>query len=87
MSTYIDGAEGPVSRRGPIGRRIQINVTDRQLETLRAEAARSGLPVAELIRRAIDAAYRPGARVRLRGLEINLGVFREPDAAALGRRR
>jgi hypothetical protein len=87
MSTYIDGPEGPVTRRGPIGRRIQINVTDRQLQTLRVESARTGLPVSELIRRAIDATYRPGTRVRLRGLEISLGVFREPDAAVAGRRR
>lgn len=86
MSTYITTTEGLVSRRGPIGRRIQINVTDRQLETLRAESARSGLPVSELVRRAIDGAYRPGTRIRLRGLEINLGVFREPDAAGIGRR-
>jgi hypothetical protein len=87
MSTYIDGPDGPVSRRGPIGRRIQINVTDRQLDTLRAEAARTGLPVSELIRRAVDASYRPGARVRLRGVEINLGIFRQPDAALPGRTR
>jgi hypothetical protein len=87
MSTYIDGPEGPVTRRGPIGRRIQINVTDRQLQTLRVESDRTGLSVSELIRRAIDATFRPGSRVRLRGLEISVGVFREPDAAAAGRRR
>jgi hypothetical protein len=87
MSTYIDGPDGPVTRRGPIGRRIQINVTDRQLQTLRVESDRTGLPVSELIRRAIDATFRPGTRVRLRGLEISVGVFRQPDAAVAGRRR
>jgi Ribbon-helix-helix protein, copG family len=86
MSTYIDGPDGLVSRKGPIGRRIQINVTDRQLAVLRHESARSGLPVSELIRRAIDGTYRPGTRLRLRGYELNVGVHRHPDAATVGRR-
>src|SRR5690348_14504378 len=87
MSTYIERGGDFVSRQGPIGRRIQINVTDRQHAILRAEAARTGLPVSELIRRAIDGTYRPGAAVRVRGFEVNVGVYRDPDAAAAGRRR
>jgi hypothetical protein len=87
MSTFIEHGGDFVSRRGPIGRRIQINVTDRQHAMLRRESFRTGLPVSELIRRAIDSTYRPGAAVRLRGFEVNLGVYREPDAAATGKRR
>lgn len=87
MTTYIESGGDFVARRGPIGRRIQINVTDRQHALLREESARTGLPVSELIRRAIDGTYRPGAAVRVRGLELSLGVFRDPDAAAAGRRR
>lgn len=87
MSTFIERGSDVVSRQGPIGRRIQINVTDRQHAILRAEAARTGLPVSELIRRAIDGTYRPGAAVRVRGFEINVGIFQGPDAAASGRRR
>jgi Ribbon-helix-helix protein, copG family len=87
MPMYIDRDLDLVSRRGPIGRRMQINVTDRQYAVLREEAARTGLPMSELIRRALDAALRPGSRLRLRGVELNLGIFREPDAAASGRRR
>ena len=87
MSTFIERGSDVVTRQGPIGRRIQINVTDRQHAILRRESARTGLPVSELIRRAIDGAYRPGATVRVRGFEVNLGVYRDPDAAAAGRRR
>lgn len=66
---------------------MQITVTDRQHGILRDESERTGLSMSELIRRAIDGTYRPGTRVRLRGMELNLGLFREPDAAAVGRRR
>jgi len=82
----IDRTLDLVSRRGPIGRRIQINVTDRQYAILRDEADRSGLALAELIRRAIDEIYRPGSRLRVGGVELAVGMFRHPDAAAVGRR-
>ena len=42
--------------------------------------------MAELVRRAIDLAYRPKHRFRLKGLELTLGAWREPDAAMIGRR-
>jgi Ribbon-helix-helix protein, copG family len=87
MATDVHRDLDLVSRRGPIGRRMQINVTDRQYAVLREEAARTGLPMSELIRRAVDAALRPGSRVRLRGLELNVGIFRQPDAAGAARRR
>jgi hypothetical protein len=36
--------------------RVNFHLTDRQLKRLRAESRRTGLSVAELIRRAVDAA-------------------------------
>jgi hypothetical protein len=36
--------------------RVNFHLTDRQLSQLRAESRRTGLSVAELIRRAVDAA-------------------------------
>jgi hypothetical protein len=75
-----------VSRRGPIGRRLQIQVTDGQYVLLREESSRTSLPMAELIRRAVDAVYRPNSRLRVGGVELSLGLWHEPDAAAVGRR-
>lgn len=80
---YVD--RDVVRRYGRIGRRLQITLTDSQYEQLRAESDRSDLPMAELIRRAVDAVYRPNSRVRVGGLELNVGIFRQPDAAVVGR--
>jgi hypothetical protein len=66
--------------------RLHVLVTERQHERLVAEANRTGLPVAELMRRAIDRVYRPEARPRASGFELSLGVWRKPDAAVAGRR-
>ena len=66
--------------------RLHILVTERQRECLVAEANRTGLPVAELVRRSIDRVYRPDARPRANGLELSLGIWRRPDAAVAGRR-
>jgi hypothetical protein len=61
-------------------------LTDEQYEFLHAESARTGLPVAELMRRAVDFTYRPDERPRARGWEFALGFWNKPDAAAAGRR-
>jgi hypothetical protein len=65
---------------------MQISLTERQYEVLNDEAHRTGLSIAELVRRAIDRAYRPDARPRAGGLELSVGVWRRPDAAVTGRR-
>jgi hypothetical protein len=84
MSTYLDvPARGT---HGRIGRKLQIHITDRQYEGLRRESARSGLPMAELIRRAVDATYRPGSGFAVRGMQVSLDVWRDPDAAVAGKR-
>jgi hypothetical protein len=59
--------------------------TDQRI-TLLEESARSGLPMAELVRRAIDAVYEPDRRPAARGIELSLGVWRRLDAATTGRR-
>ena len=66
--------------------RLQIHVTARQHLLLRDESARTGLPIAELVRRSIDAVYRPVSRPQVRGWEVNFGIFRDPDAAIVARR-
>jgi hypothetical protein len=69
-----------------MSRRTQIVLTDRQHAFLRDEARRTGLSLAELVRRAVDGTYRPYARPKLQGFELSLGLWREPDAALAGRR-
>ena len=66
--------------------RFQLFVTERQYECLTREANRSGLAMAELVRRAIDRVYRPDVRPRAGGLELSVGIWRRPDAAVAGRR-
>jgi hypothetical protein len=69
-----------------IGRRTQITLTDRQHAFLRDESARTGLPMTELIRRAVDATYRPHSRYRVPGLDLSISVWRGLDEAVIGRR-
>src|SRR5258708_25616558 len=68
---------------------LQINalIEYRQYRFLKEESARSSVPMAELIRRALDETYRPHVRPRVAGLEVNLGVWSRPDAAVIRRLR
>ncbi len=68
-------------------RRTHMMITDRQHAFLSDESARTGLSMCELVRRAIDATYRPYSRPRISGYELSVGVWRRPDAAIVGRRR
>ena len=70
-----------------MSRRTQITLTDRQHSFLLFESQRTGLPLAELIRRAVDTVYRPGTREKVGGMELSVGLWRRPDAAVVGRRR
>jgi hypothetical protein len=69
-----------------MGRRTQITLTDAQHEFLYGEAHRTGLSMAELVRRAVDETYRPELRPRVRGFDLAVGWWRNPDAAVAGRR-
>ena len=63
-----------------------MTLTDEQHAFLFAEAQRTGLSAAELVRRALDATYRASDRPRVRGFDFSIGVWRRPDAAVVGRR-
>lgn len=82
MYIYIDG---DVHSR-TMSRRTQITLTDRQHQFLETESIRTGLSIAELVRRALDKTYRPHVRPSAAGLELSLGIWSRPDAAVIGRR-
>ena len=61
--------------------RTPVTLTDEQYALLRAEARRTGLSLAELVRRAIDQSYRAPASAedRLQGLERSFGAWKDRD--------
>lgn len=61
--------------------RTQITLTDEQYERLQSEVARTGMSMAELVRRAIDRTYVAGDDVerRLAGLRASAGVWADRD--------
>ncbi len=65
---------------------IHVLLTNAQHDFLRNESARSGLPMAELVRRALDATYPLAPRRHVGGFEVNVGLWRRLDAAVSGRR-
>ncbi len=72
--------------------RTQITLTDEQYERLRNESRRSGMGLAELVRRALDSVYGCQSREELlEALEASFGSWegRDEDGAAYveGRRR
>jgi hypothetical protein len=69
-----------------VSRKTQITLKDRQHEFLLGESWRTGLSMAELIRRAVDNEYRPGTRRRVRGFAVSAGIWKDDDAALVGRR-
>ena len=81
--TYIDGYR----HRRLVSRKTQLTLTDRQHAYLLGESVRTGLSMAELIRRAIDGVYRPEQRPKVSGYELSVGLWKRPDAAVIGRRR
>ena len=70
-----------------MSRKTQITLTDRQHAFLLDESFRTGLSMAELVRRALDVAYRPHRRPRVRGYHVSVALTERPDAAAVGRWR
>ena len=69
-----------------MSRKTQMTLTDRQHEFLVGESWRTGLSMAELVRRALDNEYRQGSRRRVRGFAVSAGVWKDVDAALVGRR-
>ncbi len=83
MYTCIDGYR----HLHLMSRKTQLTLTDRQHAYLLGESIRTGLSMAELVRRAIDRVYRPELRPKIPGFELSLGLWKRPDAAIIGRRR
>ncbi len=81
--TYVDGYR----HLRLMSRKTQLTLTDRQHAYLIGESIRTGLSMAELVRRAIDKVYRPELRPKIPGYELSLGVWKRPDAAIVGRRK
>jgi len=69
-----------------MGRRTHVVLTDSQHAFLFGEARRTGLSMGELVRRAVDETYELERRPRVRGFELSVGLWRNPDAAVAGRR-
>ena len=61
-----------------MSRRFNITLTDLQYESLTAESQQSSVPVAELIRRAIDDKL-PARTVGVAGHELSLRFRRRPS--------
>lgn len=69
--------------------RTQITLEDEQYELLRAESARTGLGLAELVRRALDATYGRTVSVpeRKARLDLAFGLWADRDDEELERRQ
>lgn len=66
--------------------RTHVILRDDQRAFLLNESARTGLPMAELVRRALDTTYRIRSRPEVAGFELSVGLWRRLDAAVTGRR-
>ena len=71
---------------GSMAMAIHVHVRDEQRTFLLNESARSGLSMAELVRRALDATYPLTPARHVGGFEVNVGLWRRLDAAVSGRR-
>jgi hypothetical protein len=69
-----------------MGRRFNLILEERQYRALTAESERQSVSVAELIRRAVDAAFGFDEQRRVPGVELSVSVWRRPDGAVVGRR-
>ena len=68
-----------------MSRSVHFTLTDGQHALLVEESVRTGLSMAELVRRALDATYRPRLRPIVAGFCLNFNATRGPDAAVVGR--
>jgi predicted dithiol-disulfide oxidoreductase (DUF899 family) len=80
-----DTAGDGYSNSRQIGRKTQVTLRDDQYERLRKERRRTGLSQSALVRRALDIVYGDGP-ITVKGVEVSLGIWRSPDAGAVGRR-
>ena len=66
--------------------RFHIILEDHQYRFLTDESERLSVSVAELVRRSIDRTFGLDGERKTAGLELSVGVWRQPDAAVIGRR-
>ena len=59
--------------------RTQITLTDAQYDTLKRESERTGLGLAELVRRSLSATYRTGGADRTGALRDSFGAWAGRD--------
>lgn len=64
--------------------RTQITLTDEQYERLQSESERTGMSMAELVRRAIDETYGDDIEQRLAALRASAGAWADRDDIADG---
>ena len=70
----------------PMSVRVHIQMTPKMHGRLVDIANRTGLGVAELMRRAAERTYWPDELPEVRGLELSFGLWKRPSAAIVGRR-
>lgn len=61
-------------------------LTQAQYDALKREAGISSISMGEYVRRALNAVLGIEEPRRVRGVEVKLAVWREPDAAVVGKR-
>lgn len=59
--------------------RTQITLTDAQYSTLKRESARTGLGLAELVRRSLSATYQTNTEDFEEALEQSFGAWSDPE--------
>lgn len=63
-----------------MARKTHLTLTDAQHAFLLDESIRTGTPMAELVRQAIDSHWRPHARSPIRGYDVRLSLSKRPSA-------
>jgi hypothetical protein len=61
-------------------------LTQAQFDALARESRASGVSKSKIVRRALEDALGVEDPMRVRGVELKLGIWRDPDGAAVGRR-
>jgi hypothetical protein len=70
----------------PMSVRVHIQMTPTMHKRLVDIANRTGLGVAELMRRAAEQKYWPDELPKMKGFEVSVGFWKRPSAAIVGRR-
>jgi hypothetical protein len=69
----------------PASQSAHVRFTSGQYADLLAESVRTGLSIAELVRRAVDVSYRENRRPLVGGFQLNFALRRGADSADVAR--